>query len=194
MPPVSKKLLAKVARAVKSAGVPRLARKIFGRAPDVFQACIRLVAQRLERRGQPHRRQRIELEFGFAIGRQARPAWRRAPRPRPRAGSEIRWRRSARPSLGDIGFARGAGRGDLALDQVLLERGEYAAGLFDLLKQRPCGFAKLLRQRLDAAGAGCGIATPWRGWILPAAPVACCARRAARTDRAVPAPACAAAR
>ena len=36
MPPVSKKLLAKVARAVKSAAVPRLARKIFGRAPDVL--------------------------------------------------------------------------------------------------------------------------------------------------------------
>ncbi len=36
MPPVSKKLLAKVARAVKSAAVPRLARKIFGRAPDAL--------------------------------------------------------------------------------------------------------------------------------------------------------------
>src|SRR5260370_37889890 len=33
MPPAAKKLLANVARAVKSAGVPRLARKIFGRAP-----------------------------------------------------------------------------------------------------------------------------------------------------------------
>src|SRR6202011_306185 len=33
MPPAAKKFLAKVARAVKSAGVPRFARKIFGRAP-----------------------------------------------------------------------------------------------------------------------------------------------------------------
>src|SRR5580693_2523770 len=33
MPPAAKKLLANVARAVKSVGVPRLARKIFGRAP-----------------------------------------------------------------------------------------------------------------------------------------------------------------
>src|SRR5271156_4003024 len=37
IPPTSKKLLAKVARAVKSAGVPRLARKTFGRAPFVFR-------------------------------------------------------------------------------------------------------------------------------------------------------------
>src|SRR4029077_18134163 len=36
MPPVSKKLFAKVARAVKSAAVPRFARKTFGRAPLVF--------------------------------------------------------------------------------------------------------------------------------------------------------------
>jgi hypothetical protein len=33
MPPASKKFLANVARAVNSASVPRLARKIFGRAP-----------------------------------------------------------------------------------------------------------------------------------------------------------------
>src|SRR6266849_401852 len=37
IPPVSKKLFAKVARAVKSAGVPRLARKTFGRTPLSFR-------------------------------------------------------------------------------------------------------------------------------------------------------------
>ena len=51
----------------------------------------------------------------------------------------------------------GARRRDLALDQVLFERCEHAAGLLDLLEQRPCRFAKLLRQRFDAAGAGGGI-------------------------------------
>src|SRR5581483_5674623 len=38
MPPASKKLLAKVARAVKSAGAPRLARKTLGRAPFVLRS------------------------------------------------------------------------------------------------------------------------------------------------------------
>src|ERR1700685_3955586 len=37
MPPVSKKLLAKVARAVKSAAVPRLARKALGLVPFAFR-------------------------------------------------------------------------------------------------------------------------------------------------------------
>src|SRR6267154_6005486 len=37
IPPVSKKLFANVARAVKSAGVPRLARKTFGRTPLSFR-------------------------------------------------------------------------------------------------------------------------------------------------------------
>ena len=46
----------------------------------------------------------------------------------------------------------------LLLDQVLFERRKDAAGLLDLLEQRPCGFAELPRQRFDAAGAGCGIA------------------------------------
>ncbi len=61
-------------------------------------------------------------------------------------------------SLGDIGLAHGPHCGDLALDQILFERGEDPAGLFDLLKQRPCGFAKLSCQCFDAAGAGGGIA------------------------------------
>ena len=39
----------------------------------------------------------------------------------------------------------------------MFERGEHAAGLLDLLEQRPRRFAKLLRQGLDAAGAGRGI-------------------------------------
>jgi len=33
MPPASKKFLAKLARALKSAGLPSVARKTFGRAP-----------------------------------------------------------------------------------------------------------------------------------------------------------------
>ena len=125
MPPVSKKLLAKVARAVKSAGVPRLARNTFGRAPVLFSNRIGVVAQRFERRGQPHRRQRVELDFGFAIGRERDRLRIQHRDRRPHAGWEIRWRRSApRLPLGDIGLARSARRRDLALDQVLFERGE----------------------------------------------------------------------
>jgi len=52
---------------------------------------------------------------------------------------------------GDIGLARLARGGDLALDQPLLKRWEHAAGFFDLLKQRPGSLAQLLRQTLDAA-------------------------------------------
>src|SRR5579872_564561 len=49
IPPASKKLLAKVARAVKSAAVPRLARKTFGRAPFVF----RISSERSRNRSNP---------------------------------------------------------------------------------------------------------------------------------------------
>ena len=55
---------------------------------------------------------------------------------------------------GDILFAHRPRRRDLALDQALLEGSEHAAGLLDFLKQRPRRFAELLRQALDAAGAG----------------------------------------
>ena len=58
---------------------------------------------------------------------------------------------------GNIGLARRAGGGNLSLDQVLFERGEHAAGLFDFLEQRPCRLAKSLRQAFDAAGARGGI-------------------------------------
>ena len=60
-------------------------------------------------------------------------------------------------ALGNVGFAQLPCRRDLTLDQALLEACKGATGLFDLLKQRPSRFAKLPRQRLDAAGAGRGI-------------------------------------
>ena len=47
---------------------------------------------------------------------------------------------------------------DLALDDVLLQCRKQSAGLFGLLEQRPCGVAEFAGQRLDAAGAGGGIA------------------------------------
>ena len=50
--------------------------------------------------------------------------------------------------------ARRARRGDLLLQQALLERGGGAAGGLDLLEQRPGRLRELARQRLDAAGAG----------------------------------------
>ena len=122
-----------------------------------LELVVRFVAQRLERRGQPHRRQRIEFEFGLAIGRQHHRL-----RIEHRDLGLVQVRKFAGAgqhvaSLGDVGLAHGPGCGDLALDQVLFERGEDAAGLFDLLEQRPRGFAKLPGQRFDAAGAGGGI-------------------------------------
>ena len=142
---------------MKSAGVPRLARKIFGRAPDALSFVVRLVAQRLERRGEPDRRQGIELELRLAIGRQHhRPGVEHGDvslvqvREFAGAGQHV-------ASFGDVRLAHGPGRGDLVLDQVLFERRKNAAGLLDLLEQRPGGFAQLLRQRFDAAGAGRGI-------------------------------------
>ena len=53
MPPAAKKFLAKVARAVKSAGLPRLARKIFGRVP--VRAHIRSEASRSASNGSARR-------------------------------------------------------------------------------------------------------------------------------------------
>src|SRR6516165_4252359 len=53
MPPAAKKFLAKVARAVKSEGVPRLARKIFGRVP--VRASIRSEASRSASNGSASR-------------------------------------------------------------------------------------------------------------------------------------------
>ena len=53
MPPAAKKFLAKVARAVKSVGPPRLARKIFGRAP--VRAYIRSEASRSASNGSARR-------------------------------------------------------------------------------------------------------------------------------------------
>ena len=52
----------------------------------------------------------------------------------------------------DIRLARLARRCDLALDLALLKCGEGAAGLFDLLEQRPRLLAEFSRQALDAAG------------------------------------------
>ena len=96
MPPVSKKLLAKVARAVKSAGVPRLARNTLGRAPRAFSVASDLSRSASNGCGEPDRRQRVELDLRLAIRCAARPASPSAPPSGSRAGWETRWRRSAR--------------------------------------------------------------------------------------------------
>ena len=106
---------------------------------------VRAVAQRFERRGQPHRQQRVELEFGLAIRRELnRPCFQH------RDVSLVQvWKLGGAGhhllAPGDVLFAHRPRRRDLALDQVLLKRSEYAAGLFGLLEQRPCRFAKRLR-------------------------------------------------
>ena len=68
MPPASKKFRANMLRAMKSAGAPRLARKIFGRAPVFFKRAVGSVAQCFERLGEPHRRQRGKLKAGVPKG------------------------------------------------------------------------------------------------------------------------------
>ena len=57
MPPASKKFFAKLARAVKSDSLPRLARKTFGRAPRSRQDAVGRVAQAFERLGEADARQ-----------------------------------------------------------------------------------------------------------------------------------------
>ena len=98
MPPASKKFLAKVARAVKSASVPRLARKIFGRAPVC--ASMRSEASRSASNGSARRMRRQRLE------RAARPDRAQA---RHRRNVEHRHRR-----LGEIGKIARAGERILA--------------------------------------------------------------------------------
>ncbi len=68
----------------------------------------------------------------------------------------------------------------------MLERGEDAAGLLDLLEQRPRRLAELRGQRLDAAGARRGIGHLGEIGSPRAAPVACCAPRAGRTSSGRP--------
>src|SRR5262245_39738948 len=54
----------------------------------------------------------------------------------------------------DRPYMLSARRSNFALDQVLLECGGSAAGRLDLLKERPGGAAKLLRQAFGPARAG----------------------------------------
>jgi len=144
IPPVSKKLLAKV----------RTRREIGGGAENGeedprphalgFPEIVRAIAQTLEWCGEPHRRQRFEGNFGLV--------WRK------RNGLHVErcdlrlvqvreGGASGQHFLAPVngGFARFARGSNLALDQILLDRGEHAAGLFDFLEQRPCRFAKRLR-------------------------------------------------
>ena len=194
MPPVSKKLLAKVARAVKSAGVPRLARNTFGRAPLLRQQMVGFVAQRLERRGEPDRLQRVELDLRLAVGLRPGPAWPSARRRAPRAGWEIRWRRSAlrgawrRWPAAPPGSPRPWAGSRCCRARRTRRRPSRCPGTAPMPLRTVRGSAPRCRRsrRRDR--------TPWRGWIPPAAPVGCCARRAARTHRAGRAPAYAAAR
>ena len=55
--------------------------------------------------------------------------------------------------MGSRGLVLGADRCDLVLHQPAFERRRRAAGLLDLLEQRPRGAAKFFGQILDAAGA-----------------------------------------
>src|SRR5262249_11492969 len=114
---------------------------------------IGFVAQGFEWLGEPQSRQ---CWCGYARGF---VAWRGA-----RRHIEYGWRR-----FGDIGIGIGAGqnllsshqcllarrphRADVALDKSAFQRRPCAAGLFDLLKLRPGGEAKLLGQSFEGAGS-----------------------------------------
>ncbi len=184
MPPASKKFLAKFARAVNSAAVPSVARKIFGRAPVLARIwsdasrsrsngsassdprqCLAGRARRLALRHRPRRRvenrRRDFMQVGKRIG----------------AGQDVLAARH-----GVLPF--GAHRGDVALDQTLFQRRPGAAGFFDVLEQRPRRGAKLLPSAPRSRRSRRPDRRPGQGSILPTARAGCCARCAAQMRRA----------
>jgi len=193
MPPVSKKLLAKVARAVKSAGVPRLARKTRGRVPLSFE----IWSERLRRRSNGSAR-RFASSASNVTPASVSPACLTGFHVLDRDVRLVQIGKLAGAgqhvlACGDIGLARLARGRDPCSESGPAAAPRMRRHIFDLLEQRPCGFAKLLRQlsippepaagsddfaRLDSSSKG----------------AARCAPRGARRRPVIPAPACAAAR
>ncbi len=180
MPPASKKFLAKVARAVNSAGVPRLARKIFGRAPVL--ASISSDASRNSSNGSARRMPRQRR-------RRSRPQARRS-EPATGATSSTAARASCKIGIGMVPV-----RTSLPRATAFCRSARTAATLFWIgpdcsAAQAPPAFRSpgtSTRPRRKAAASKPRSRRsrrpgrrPAPGWILPEAQVAYCARCAAR--------------
>ena len=150
MPPASKKLLANVARGVKSAGRAQIGEEALS-AARLLSPSMRVGASRSASNGAARRSGDQRLEFDLSVCR-SRDRRRRLARARSAAAS-LRLGNSLVPVSASLRRAMclralHASRRPCAGSRCR-KRGERAAGRLDLLKQCPCRFAKLLRQRLD---------------------------------------------
>src|SRR5499427_5558387 len=138
MPPAVKKFLAKLARAVKSAGVPRLARKIFGRAP--VRASIPSEASRSASNGSARRMRGNGSNANAEGGDGATGA----------------------TSSTDTGVSARSGKSLVPVNASLRRATASwrAARPLDLLELGPGCAAELFGHILDAAGAGGGVRHP----------------------------------
>ncbi len=182
MPPASKKFFAKVARATLSAGLPRVARKTFGRAPDCCQDRIRSIAQFLERLREPDTGEGHFRQYWNGLRRRLKNLHRILGKMRKLAGAGERiagaWPSLFRAPCASLRPVSESIRSRAPLQYRPPSRSPETA---------PMRCDKLIGQRFDAAGAGGRIGRPSRDWILREGQVACCAPPAARKDRAVPA-------
>ena len=143
---------------MKSAAVPRLARNILGPRAFALEVCVRFVAQRFERRRQPHRRQRVELDLGFADKARARSA----SHPSTATSASCRFGNSLAPvstslPFRDIGLAPARVAATLRWIRPCSSAANTPPAFSISWNSDHAASQSCLRQRLDAAGAGGGI-------------------------------------
>ncbi len=190
MPPAASRLVIQVARTVKSAGVPSVARNTCGR----LAVATRWASEASRNASKPSARR------CWASGSHSTmSACQGVPMDQPSGsamssifdGASFRLGYSDTPvsadlAPGDVLVAGSARFGDQGLRLASGKKGHHAACLLDLLKQLPRRTGQLAGQVFHIPGTGSSIGDAASTRILPAGGSGCCAPAAGRTRPVAP--------